>query len=308
MSYDEAEAITDIGTVFKESAIETFNEFAYFKGVSVIPTKAFYHCEALTSVTIPDSVTKIGEAAFKECFKLTEVVIPNSVETIGYMAFAYSRNIKYIKFPDGDYTIGDGPTFGCSALQQMTGKYTTADKLSLIKDGELISIATGNITTYNVPDEVVTIRQYVYRGRISSTNPDGWLSSFTGKFATPDGKCLVEDNILKAVAGKNIGDFTIPDGVTRTTFGILYGCHDLTSVTIPKSVKSIGGTAFKDCKKLQAIYCKPTTPPSLGNGNVFTNNASGRKIYVPTASVDAYKAATNWSSYASAIEPYTFTE
>jgi hypothetical protein len=77
---------------------------------------------------------------------------------------------------------------------------------------------------------------------------------------------------------------------------------------MPDSVTTIGSYAFYNCKALKEVYCKPTTPPSLGNSSVFDKNSSDRKIYVPTASVDAYKAASRWSKYASAIYPYTFTE
>ncbi len=267
--------------------------------ITEISELAFKHCAKIKYITIPDCVTTIGDHAFQECFSLTDITIPNSVTSIGDMAFAYSRSLKAIKFPDDDYSIGYGPTYGCSALEQMTGKYTTADKLSLIKDGKLISIATGNITTYNVPDEVVTIEKGLYRGR-NSKNTEGWLSSFTGKFATPDGRCLVEDNVLKAVAGKNIGDFTIPDGVVSTTFGVLYGCKDLTSVTIPESVTSIAQSAFLDCINLRIVYCESATPPSLG-GKVFDNNASDRKIYTYAECVDVYKAASGWKNYADSI-------
>ncbi len=267
--------------------------------ITEISECAFERCAKIKYITIPDCVTTIGDHAFRECFSLTDITIPNSVTSIGDMAFAYSRSLKVIKFPDDDYSIGYGPTYGCSALEQMTGKYTTADKLSLIKDGKLISIATGNITTYNVPDEVVTIEKGLYRGR-NSKNTEGWLSSFTGKFATPDGRCLVEDNVLKAVAGKNIGDFTIPDGVVSTTFGVLYGCKDLTSVTIPESVTSIAQFAFLDCTNLRTVYCESATPPSLG-GKVFDNNASDRKIYTYAECVDVYKAASGWKNYADSI-------
>ncbi len=73
--------------------------------------------------------------------------------------------------------------------------------------------------------------------------------------------------------------------------------------------------AFADCSALKEVYCEPTTPPS-GGFDMFDNNASGRKIYVPTASVDAYKAADGWKEYADAIvakkcsasfEPMTYT-
>lgn len=79
----------------------------------------------------------------------------------------------------------------------------------------------------------------------------------------------------------------------------------LTSVTIPDSVETIGNYAFTDCSSLTSVYCKATTPPALGT-NVFSGNASDRKIYVPTESVDTYKAATGWSNYSSSIIGYNF--
>jgi hypothetical protein len=78
------------------------------------------------------------------------------------------------------------------------------------------------------------------------------------------------------------------------------------SVTIGDSVNSIGHAAFYDCKSLASVYCKPTTPPALtvsANGVcvVFYGNDFYRKIYVPTASLDAYKATEYWSDYKSCI-------
>lgn len=77
-------------------------------------------------------------------------------------------------------------------------------------------------------------------------------------------------------------------------------CTNLTSVTIPSSVTSIGHNAFRSCSALTSVTVEATTPPRLGL-NVFesTNNAP---IYVPAESVDAYKAATYWSTYADRIQ------
>ena len=80
---------------------------------------------------------------------------------------------------------------------------------------------------------------------------------------------------------------------------------NLTSITLPNSVTSIGSGAFYNCSSLRKVYCKPTTPPT-GDGDMFYSNATGRKIYVPASSVDAYKAANGWQDYADTIEPYNF--
>lgn len=94
----------------------------------------------------------------------------------------------------------------------------------------------------------------------------------------------------------------IPSGVT-TIKAEAFGWSGLHSITIPSSVTSIGTGAFNRCTYLTSITMEATTPPSIGT-TVFddTNNCP---IYVPCNSVNAYKAATNWSAYASRIQCVT---
>ncbi len=92
----------------------------------------------------------------------------------------------------------------------------------------------------------------------------------------------------------------IPNSVTTIGFSAFYYCKGLTSISIPNSVASIGYSAFSGCRALTSITIQATTPPSLGS-DAFgdTNNCP---IYVPAESVDAYKTATNWKTYASRIQ------
>ena len=97
----------------------------------------------------------------------------------------------------------------------------------------------------------------------------------------------------------------MPDGVTSIGRYAFFSCTGLTSITIPDKVTSIEACAFFNCSSLKEVYCKPTIPPT-GAQIMFSNNASGRKIYVPTDSVEAYKGASEWSEYSYSIVGYNF--
>ena len=96
---------------------------------------------------------------------------------------------------------------------------------------------------------------------------------------------------------------TIPESVTSIGEYAFSGCSSLTSVTIPESVTLIGRGAFADCRLLTSVYCKAIEPPTTDW--IFGYNEA-LKIYVPTASVEAYKTASGWSSYADDIVGYDF--
>ena len=109
----------------------------------------------------------------------------------------------------------------------------------------------------------------------------------------------------------SLTSITIPDSVTTIGWDAFCRCSSLTSVTIPDSVTTIEEGAFCGCGSLTSAYCKAITPPvaliySDYDWYAFEYNAPGRKIYVPTESVEAYKSASYWSEYADDIVGYDF--
>lgn len=85
------------------------------KPVTMIDHAAF-HDSAVTSVTIPDSVTSIHDVSFFNCSQLTNISIPNSVTYIGYSAFSYCTSLKSITLPSSLSTISRALFSGCSQL------------------------------------------------------------------------------------------------------------------------------------------------------------------------------------------------
>ena len=93
----------------------------------------------------------------------------------------------------------------------------------------------------------------------------------------------------------------IPDSVTSIGDDAFYKCTSIANVTIGSGVTTIGESAFNSCRGLTSVTINALTPPKLGD-SVF-DNTNDCTIYVPAASVDAYKAARIWSAYKSRIQP-----
>ena len=90
------------------------------KPVTVIDPVAFYNNSAVTSVTIPDSVTAIPDYAFGFCSQLTNISIPNSVTFIGFSAFNSCTSLKSITLPVSVTSIGSYAFDGCPSLMTVT--------------------------------------------------------------------------------------------------------------------------------------------------------------------------------------------
>ena len=93
----------DITEIHIPSQIQ-YGKYTY--EVASIGWRAFYGCESLTSITIPNSVTSIGYWAFYKCSGLTSITIPNSVTSIGDWAFSNCSSLKSIKIPKALTNIG----------------------------------------------------------------------------------------------------------------------------------------------------------------------------------------------------------
>lgn len=249
LSYTEAAAVTDLGTVFAENTtITSFDELQYFTGLTSLggTLSVFGNCSGLTSIVIPNNVTTIGRSAFFNCSGLTSVTIPNSVTTIGDSAFEGCSGLTSLTIPDNVTSVGSAAFHNCSGLTS-------------------IEIGSGADLGYSCP--------FRNCGSLTSITVAAGNSKYDSR---NNCNALIETSSNKLMLGSN--NTIIPNSVTSIDNFAFYNCSGLTSVTIPEGVTSIGYEAFENCSGLTSL----TIPEGVTTiGDYAFRNISLTSINIP---------------------------
>ena len=299
----EAEAVTSIGENFHDNAeIVSFDELQYFNGITQIGGSTIYsfetfaNCTSLKSIVLPSSCKILnngytgggGRSPFYNCKSLETIGGLENVTFIGANAFNGCTALATI---DCDWSkivnVGESAFNNCTALS-----------LGELHLDNLESIAANAFAGVNITK--ITL------GKITSL-PNGTQYSQTFGSKTT----LEEITIPSTVT--DIPQYTlfthsalkkviIEEGVQTIGLSAIRACSSLPSFDLPSTINSIGEGAFAYSGSIQYGIIRAVQPPTLVNANAFVDSIA-YPIYVPDASVDAYKEATNWSSLANRIKP-----
>ena len=237
----------------------------------------YYNRTRIRKAEFGDNMTSIGNYAIFGCYALESVTIPKTVTSIGNNAFSTCCALKSVTIPKDVTSIGTYVFNYCYALKSIS-----------IPSG-VTSIGTYAfnycyaLESVTIPQTVTSIGTYTFNTCYtlrSVTIPSGVTSIGAYAFYY----CYALESV------------TIPSGVTSIESYIFYGCCALKSVTIPSGVTSIGSSAFANCYALGEIHFKPSSPPSVGGSNAWSNIPAYCKIFVPTGKLSAYTSASNYPS------------
>lgn len=306
------------------------------EGVVVLPAtlgkiaaNAFYECKSVTAIdfTASTSLEEIGDKAFYWCNKLESVSLPDSVQKIGYQVFGQCQGMTSLKLPASMTEFDRETILDCMSLTSLTinegTNYKTVDGVLFTADGKTLVYYLRTLpgTSYAVPEGVETIAEFAFNSnpnltalvlpasltRLEKSALNGCTNLSDVTF-TPGDKPLV----IGATAFSNTGlsSFAVPARVVSIDEGAFYGvglttltfeadsklgyigesafygtsltsldlpaslrelgdlafarCQNLTTVVLPEGIVKIGNSLFENCTRLESVTF-PSTLTELGN-------------------------------------------
>lgn len=173
-------------------------------GITAIGEGAFYGYRKITEITIPQSVIKIGESAFEGCSKLSEIEIPSSVLVIGKSAFENCFSLESVIFHANLQIIGEAAFYMCCNLDEI-----------------------------NLPNHLMKIGKDAFVGTGYAMNEHNW-----------DSYVLYIGNYLICAKDTKVGEVAVKEGTIGIADSAFEYCSNVTEISLPESIKSIGEEAF----------------------------------------------------------------
>ena len=264
------EGVTAIGT-------DAFYGCTRLKNVTLpasltqIGDMAFEMCENLTEITVPDNVVSIGDDAFRGCTQLETVSLPESLKTIGYGAFRESTKLKEITIPKNVVSLGEAAFAECTGLELIH----ISNGVTEIKDStfsfctSLKSIRLpGSVTRIGVQafDNCTALETVVAETGLAVIDDHAFeLCENLVSVTIPDTVVSIGEQAfcdcvsLKTIAvfeDSSVADVAVPEGITSLGKNCFRECTNLESVTLPRGIIAIPDIAFRNCEKLHTFIMR----------------------------------------------------
>ena len=246
------------------------------------------------------SVTSIGNKALAGCELLTEAVVPNSVATIGNEAFADSKALAKVTLGDGVATMGNAVFRGCESLTEAVipdgvttlgaETFSGCTKLSKAVLGNGVK-AIGEKTFYGC----TALAQIAFSDAVTTIGSEAFAGcTKLAAVALGNGVSNIGDEAFSGCTA--LTEITLPNSVRLIGKSAFSGCSALEKATLGSSVRILSDWAFYGCEALAEMTVLATEPP-MASANTFANVSRSIPVYVPKASLEAYRAANVWNEF-----------
>lgn len=283
---------TSFTQVVLPSNAETIGENAFYnckrmkeitlpESVKEIKYRAFYNT-ALTTIVLPEGLTRLGSYVFDDCYYLESVNIPAGITGIEEYTFNSCRALKSIELPEKVTYINSYAFEGCSALTSVTfpNNMTSINYRAFYGCSSLASLT--------LPQELTVIGEGAFRGCYALT-----ALQIPSKVTTIGANAFMDCDRLKTVS--------VDGNIRSIQSEAFYSCDNLESVTLSGTLLQCGSAVFNYCGNLKSVTIQALFPPKASN-NLAPNDVC--VLYAPEWTMDKYKLATGWSGFKN-LQPIT---
>ncbi len=300
-----AEKLSIIGCDTEKEGVLTIPETVNGYPVTGIGEYAFWGCEKLTNIILPESIIKIGGRAFCKCKGLTEFIMPDSVcGTLGGGAFEGCIKLESVKLSNNltdslvstfqncisleEITIPDGIDYISGTFRGCTGlkKVVLTDNITTIYDYTFNGCS--KLSDITIPQKLNQLGDYAFENckSIKSIDLPDTLTKFgyavfhgcTGLESVSLGNNLTEIGNLAFYECASLKDIVIPESVKEIKQWAFSGCSSIKSISIPNSVEKIVGGAFSGCTALESAEI---LNENVSGDSFFSDCTSLKEINIP---------------------------
>lgn len=245
------------------------------KNVKKLGTQALSQCTNLTSVTGNNKLEEMANAAFTRCDKLTKAYLPEGLKRMTGGSYFRCAGISDFTLPSTVELIERNPAVGCTAIKEFR-------------------VAPGNLRFTAIDRCIYETRDDKSPYRLVAA-PGG---SDTQVFNLAPGTEVVGEQALRE---SGITEFHAASGLRVIDTNGLSTCRQLSIVTLPATLETVGVSAFQSCEAITSITVKAKYPPACMS--TFTDAVYGNAtLYVPRGSAQAYRTSPGWSGFGKIVE------
>ena len=294
--------------------------------LTTIGRRAFNGCAAMTSITLPASVTSLDTEAMAGMESLTELTLPENLTEIGDMTFAGCSGLKSLVVPQKVKTIGMSPFFRCTSLQSVTlppmvtnlenmyvfDECPALQEIALSGSSAFYSVENGVL--YNLLKSKLIAFPAALSQTVSPTIPNsatplapGALSCCRMPLETtlPARITEVPREAFAGVTGMKVLNGKLSTSLKTIGARAFTDCRELGYMVLPLALNTVGQSAFVGTEALEDIYLMCTSVPAMNETGFADATFENATLHVRAGKTSDFQNADGWSRFVTILDDST---